>query len=235
MTGSAQLAGATAIVAIVLGPAALWLARTQQVHPIPGSWATSAASAAAAGILAALVAGAGEASTDVAVVVVAAPMLAFGFPAALVDVREQRLPDALTAPLLVTTLIALAVVAGVTGSWSAGLRALLVAVLVTGAALAVKGVRTAAIGWGDIKLLPSVGVVVGWSGWTSTVEAATLWAVLIPATALVTASLTAAPPALIARGRRERGVAGSVAGWSSAVPYGPALLAGAAAALVPGP
>ena len=231
-TGSAQLIGVTAAAALLLGPPALWLAHAHQLRPTRLGWATTAATTAATGLLAAAVALAAVAPAGEAGAAVAVPMLAIGLPAALVDAHEQRLPDALTAPLLATTLLTAAVTSAVTGDWRAGLRGVLVAVLLSGAALAVKGVRPGVIGWGDIKLLPSLGVVLGWAGWTTTVHATALWAILLLATALATAVFRTAARA---GRRRAAGCAGTEpGGGSSTVPYGPVLLAGVAAALGPG-
>lgn len=235
VAASTQTACIVAAAALLLGPAVMWLARAHQLRPTPSGWTTTVATTAAAGVLASAVIAAvvnpdrsTEATSTAAWVgLVAVPMLVHGLPAVLVDVTEQRLPDALTAPMLATTLLVVATSSAVTGDWRAGLRSLLVAVLVTGAAVAVKGLHTAAIGWGDIKLLPSLGAVLGWSGVTTTAEAAALWAILIPLTALSTVRTTAI-------GERG-GTPAAVSNLSATVPYGPALLGGAAAALVPGP
>ena len=230
---SVQVGCVVAIAALLLGPATLWLAHAHQHRPGPTGWAATAATTAATGVLVATVvlaiADTGRAGGERFVMAaIAIPMLVYGLPAVLVDVTEQRLPDALTAPLLATTLLAIVVSSAVTGDWRAGLRSVLVAIVITGGAVASKGVRTAAFGWGDVKLTPSLSAVLGWSGWITAAQAAVLWAILILLTALGLAAARAART-------RLHNAPTAISGGSPSVPYGPALLVGAAAALVPGP
>jgi prepilin signal peptidase PulO-like enzyme (type II secretory pathway) len=247
-TAASTSAATAAVAALVVGPVVVWLVGFHRLHPArlggpaatdttttgtaTGSAAGIAAgvtvgvatgvTVAATGVLAAVLASAGQpagaggparAATGVGVGVVAVPLLVFGLPAAIVDIYEQRLPDALTRPLLATTLLAITAAAASTGEWQVWVRALLVAAAVTAAAVVVKRLHTVAIGWGDIKFLPSLGVVLGWAGWHATAGAAMLWAILVPLTAAVLAMSDHAD------------------GRPGMVPYGPALLAGTAAAL----
>ena len=84
---------------------------------------------------------------------------------ALVDLRVQRLPDKLTLPLAVAAVVLLAPAAllpGGGGSWPAAL----LGGLVLGASyLVLFLINPAGLGFGDVKLALSLGVVLGWYGW----------------------------------------------------------------------
>lgn len=137
---------------------------------------------------------------------VALPLAVAGTAAACVDAREGRLPDALTVPLLPVTLAA---VAAGTGGVTATGAALLAAVLGLVAALSVHIVSHALLGWGDVKLAPTLAVVVSQGG--SPAVFASVAAVGVALTALLCRSATGPG------GPDEQGV----------VPYGPALVVGA--------
>ena len=129
------------------------------------------------------------------------PLAALGPAAAIVDLYERRLPDALTGPMVVGAVLFAA------GSGAAGLRGIAVAVCATAAVLVVKVVAPAAIGWGDIKLTPTVAVVLG----QADVAAAGL--VVILAGIAVTSLVVAA------------------ADRHGDVPYGPAMVLGSLTAV----
>ncbi|WP_239070644.1 A24 family peptidase [Amycolatopsis sp. SID8362] len=88
-----------------------------------------------------------------------AAFVVLGIPAAAVDVVEHRIPDRLSLPLC-----GVVVVAAIIGH-QAGLRALAGGVA-WGAALLVSYLLTGQPGPGDVKLAPSVGILLGWFGWT---------------------------------------------------------------------
>lgn len=138
------------------------------------------------------------------------PMTVLGLAAAVVDVGERRLPDALIQPLLLTTTAALVTVAAYQHDATGAMRSLGTAAVITAVALVIKLLRSAAIGWGDIKLIPSTGMVLGWAD--VALFGVLLWAVGIGISALLTS------------GRRDHDV----------VPYGPALIVGTLAAVVAG-
>ncbi len=85
--------------------------------------------------------------------------------AAAVDARERRLPDVLTvalATVMALHIAALSVVghqAGVRAGWT----------FVGGALLCVlaKGIFTEAVGWGDVKLAPSLAALLAIHGWAA--------------------------------------------------------------------
>jgi leader peptidase (prepilin peptidase) / N-methyltransferase len=135
-----------------------------------------------------------------------------GTAAAVVDAHERRLPNALTAALGAALLITLPATALLTGNPDGLLRALIAAVLAVVVALMVKTARSSVIGWGDVKLLPSLAAALAWAGVSALAQGLVLWVVLLLATTAVW----------------------RVAGFdkSDAVPYGPALVLGTLGALL---
>lgn len=127
---------------------------------------------------------------------------------AVVDAMVRRLPNPLTALWSIGTLTALAFPAVLEGRGDQWLRALLagLALMVAFGALAL--LRPGAVGWGDVKAAPAVGIALGWLSWTAVYGAVFLGFVLAAVYAM----------ALLALRRAGRG---------SQVPFGPFLVAGA--------
>jgi leader peptidase (prepilin peptidase)/N-methyltransferase len=99
---------------------------------------------------------------ELAVWLVLAP---FAVLLALVDLNVQRLPDRLTLPLAAAAAALLGLAAllpGDGGSWPA---ALLGGLVLGGFYLALFLINPAGMGFGDVKLAVSLGVVLGWYGW----------------------------------------------------------------------
>jgi leader peptidase (prepilin peptidase)/N-methyltransferase len=149
-------------------------------------------------------------------VVAYAALAAAGLVLAQVDLAAHRLPDVVTYPGYAVCGAALLLDAVALGSWPALGRALLAAaaafvVAALGAALSAEG-----LGFGDVKLLGLLGLVLGWAGWGVLVAGVVLGLVCGALGALV----------LVAIGRAR---------WRTAVPLGPALLLGAAVALAISP
>ncbi|MCX6462671.1 MAG: prepilin peptidase [Pseudonocardiales bacterium] len=164
---------------------------------------------------------------------VALPLAVAGVAAACVDAREGRLPDALTVALPPVTVTAVGLAAhGRPGSAvdvpAALVEALISAALGLLAAMAVKLVSDAVLGWGDVKLAPTLAIVVGHGG--SPAVFAVLAAVGVALTALAVRTGVDAGDSAIGTGR------GGDRGTVALVPYGPALVVGAlgAAAGAPG-
>jgi leader peptidase (prepilin peptidase)/N-methyltransferase len=201
---AAGLAGA---MALSLGQATIRAAHHNLAVAEPGRWRlVSAATAAMAGVVAvALVS-----SRSAMGLLVGVPLLVFALPATVVDAHEQRLPDSLTCPLAISTTSI--VVLGSLVDPTPGLRAASAAAAVITGAVLLKMISTDVVGWGDVKFVPSLAAVVGWSGWGAVVDAIALWVVFI-----------AAQSALA-----------SMVGPRGPVPYGPAFLAGVVGALVVG-
>lgn len=118
--------------------------------------------------------------------------------ASVVDVRERRLPDALTLPALPVVLLLLAAVGG-PAVW----RGVAGAVVAVAAHLAVHLVAPAAMGAGDVKLAAPWGAAPAAVSWEALVVGAVL-------AALASGLLAAA--VLMTRGR------------GGAVPHGPSML-----------
>jgi leader peptidase (prepilin peptidase)/N-methyltransferase len=129
--------------------------------------------------------------------------------AALVDAHERRLPDVLTGCL--AAVVAAAITLAVFGGHADGRRAMYG--FVTGLLLAIIGkwVSDRAVGWGDVKLTPSLTACLAWSGWFTVYVGLLAWAALI----LATASLLAAR-----------------SGRAAVVPYGPAMVTGTVLAVL---
>ena len=136
-----------------------------------------------------------------------------GVVLAAVDLATHRLPDRVTVPSAAVCAGALVLDAAVTGSWPALLRGLLAAAAALGVAVLAALLSPEGLGFGDVKLLGLLGLLLGWVGW-----GVLLTGVLLGLLAGALGSLV-----LLATGR---------AGWRTAVPFGPPLLAGAALALV---
>ncbi|CCG03250.1 prepilin peptidase [Blastococcus saxobsidens] len=208
------LVSAALIGGLALGP---WLARTAARLAARDARATAPPAAAAlatvlfaAGMAGALLLGGLRPATLA---------LAWGAGAAvvlaLVDLAVHRLPDRVVLPALAVCTAALLVDAVVLGTWTALARAVAAgaaAVVVAGGA---RLLAPAGLGFGDVKLLGLIGLVLGWFGWGILLAGLFL--------GLLTGAL--ASVALVAGGR---------AGWRSAVPFGPPLLLGAVLGLLVG-
>ncbi|MEW2495056.1 A24 family peptidase [Streptomyces nodosus] len=83
----------------------------------------------------------------------------------IVDFRVQRLPDVVTLPLAVLALALLGAAAALpehAGRWG---TAFLGALVLGGAYLLLFLVNPNGLGFGDVKLAPGLGAVLGWYGW----------------------------------------------------------------------
>lgn len=208
------LAVVVLLVAVVVGP---WLARvavrlaTRDDAARPTPLRTGVMTA----VFAALLAGVAE-LVDVRP---SAAALAWAAGAAVVlaavDLASHRLPDRVTYPAVVVCATALLVDAAALGSWAALLRA---------GAAAAAAVLIAGLGWvvspqglgmGDVKLLGLIGLLLGWFGWGVLMTGVFL--------GLLTGALVSL--ALVVTRR---------AGWRTAIPFGPPLMAGAVLALALG-
>jgi leader peptidase (prepilin peptidase)/N-methyltransferase len=146
-----------------------------------------------------------------AIVLVVAPL---GTAAALVDAHERRLPNLLTATLGAGLLITVTAIALLARNAEGLLRASVAAVLTVVVALVVKTARPGMLGWGDVKLLPSLAAALAWAGVSALVQGLVGWIVLLLATTAVW----------------------RIARFDTAdtVPYGPAFVLGTLGALLAG-
>jgi leader peptidase (prepilin peptidase)/N-methyltransferase len=127
---------------------------------------------------------------------------------AAVDLRCLRLPDPLVAALAAGTVLPLAVAAVAAGEPGRVGRAGVVAVLCFGGYLLVALLPGGGLGFGDVKLAAVLGFLLGWIGWP-----AVLLGLAVP-------HLLNGPVAVFLLVTRR-------AGRRTALPLGPALLAGA--------
>ncbi|MGJ7419363.1 prepilin peptidase [Streptomyces cinereoruber] len=187
---------------VLVGPARGWLG-----GPGRGECATAAPVAApllTALVCAALAAATGTPRPELAVWLLTAP---FAVLLACVDARVHRLPDGLTLPLaaaLPLLLGAAALLPYDAGSW---LHALLGALALGGGYLVLFLVNPSGLGFGDVKLALPLGAALGWYGWG-----------ILFAGAFAGFLLGAAYGLGLVLLRR--------AGRSSAIPFGPFMLAG---------
>lgn len=212
MTGARPvLLGAALLCAVAVGPwlalvAARLAARDDAARPTPGR--TAVVTAALAGLLVAavLLTGLRPATAAFAWAAGAAVVLA------AVDLASHRLPDRVTYPAAAVVATALLLDAGVLGTWAALLRAVLAAAAAFGVAALAAALSPAGLGFGDVKLLGLIGLLLGWVGWGALLAGVFL--------GLLTGALVSL--ALLATRR---------VGWRTAVPFGPPLIVGAVMAL----
>ncbi|GAB4083011.1 prepilin peptidase [Modestobacter muralis] len=139
-------------------------------------------------------------------------LVAAGVLLVLVDARHRLLPDRVVLPALGAGVLLLAGAAGATGDWSALLRAVAAAAVLFVAFLALALASPGGLGMGDVKLAALLGLHLGWLGWDAVLFGALAGFVVQAAVALV----------LLAARRVRRG---------DALPFGPAMIVGAALAM----
>ncbi|HEV7210889.1 MAG TPA: prepilin peptidase [Blastococcus sp.] len=207
----AVLVGAAVLLAVGLGR---WLARatvrlaTRDEAAMPSGARTAVTTVLLAALLAGAVVLNGPRPATAAYAWAAGAALVLG----AVDLAVHRLPDRVTYPAAAVCAAALTADAAVLGTWGPLVRALAAA---AAAFLATAGLRAAApgaLGFGDVKLLALLGLLLGWLG----------WGVLLAGVFLGLLAGSLLSLALLATRR---------AGWRTAVPFGPPLLAGAVLAL----
>ena len=141
--------------------------------------------------------------------------VAVGLALALIDIDTKRLPDVLTLPSIAVVAVLLTIAAVADGRGDDLLRAVLGALMLGGFYFAVWFAYPAGMGFGDVKLAPTLGALLGWLG----------YGVLA-----VGAFLGFAYGAVI-------GVAVvylSEAGRKTKIPFGPFMIAGALTAILVG-
>jgi leader peptidase (prepilin peptidase) / N-methyltransferase len=172
----------------------------------PPAWLTAAAGGLAGGLLAAALTAAPELPLFLALAVL-------GVLLAAVDLACRRLPHKLVMPALWLATVLFAGLALATGAWGAWIRAVLAAAVLGGLFLLLANLPGGGLGHGDVKLAALLGLFLGWLGWR-----AVLWGGLLPW--LINGPVVLA---LLLAGRVRR---------RSALPFGPALLAGALLAVL---
>jgi leader peptidase (prepilin peptidase)/N-methyltransferase len=140
-------------------------------------------------------------------------LVPLGLLLARVDLAVFRLPDVLTLPAFCGTAVLLggaALLPSHQGSWVRGL----IAAAVLGVVYAVLFfINPAGMGFGDVKLAPTLGLVLGWYGW-----GAVIWGTFA---GFVLGALFGLALIVTRRGNRK-----------TAIPFGPFMLLGALGALL---
>ncbi|SEP17813.1 prepilin peptidase [Trujillonella endophytica] len=131
---------------------------------------------------------------------------------AVVDLQHRLLPDRVVLPSLAGVALLLAGAAAVDAAWPQFGRALLGAAVLFAVFLAMALLVPGQLGMGDVKLAALLGLALGWLGWP---------AVLLGALAAFVVQALVALLLLAARRVTLR----------SALPFGPAMLLGAAVAI----
>ena len=135
-----------------------------------------------------------------------------GVVLAQVDLAVHRLPDRVIYPAIAVVAAAYLLDAVALGTGEELLRAGLAGAATFAGAAAAAAISPEGLGFGDVKLLGLLGLLLGWFGWP-VVAAGLLFGLVVGALVAV---------ALLVTGR---------AGWRTSVPFGPSLLTGAALAL----
>ncbi|RZU31205.1 prepilin peptidase [Blastococcus saxobsidens] len=133
----------------------------------------------------------------------------------VIDLRHRLLPNRVIAPAAGVTAALLTVAAAAEGSWDLLLRAGLGAVGLFAGYLVMALISPRSLGMGDVKLAGLVGLPLGWLGWNAVLLGAAAGFVVQAALAL-----------LLLAARRI--------GLRSELPFGPAMLLGAAVAVAVG-
>jgi leader peptidase (prepilin peptidase) / N-methyltransferase len=202
------------LVALVVGP---WLARVasrlaaRDERARPTAVRIAVMTALLAGLLAGALELTGLRPATVALAWAAGAAVVLG----AVDLASHRLPDRVTYPAYVVCGAALLADAAVLGSWGELVRAVAAAAVTFVLAAGAAAISPAGLGFGDVKLLGLLGLLLGWAGWGVLLAGIFL--------GLLTGALVSL--ALLATRR---------AGWRTALPFGPPLLTGAVLALALG-
>ncbi|GAA3125388.1 A24 family peptidase [Planomonospora alba] len=130
----------------------------------------------------------------------------------LIDFEVKRLPDVIVLPSYLVAAALLAPAAAAGAGWAPALRALAAMAVLFAFYFALAWFHPGGMGFGDVKLAGLLGLYLGWLGWGAVVVG-TFAAFLLGGLA---------GAVLLATGR---------AGRKTAVPFGPAMLAGALLAL----
>ena len=133
----------------------------------------------------------------------------------VIDVQHRLLPNRVLMPAFGAGAILLTAAAALTGEWWALLRAGLGAAVLFGVFLVLALISPRSLGMGDVKLAGLLGLYLGWLGWDAVVVGGAAGFVIQALLALV-----------LLVGRRI--------GLRSELPFGPAMLLGAAVAIAVG-
>lgn len=209
-----MLLGVVVVVAVLVGP---WLARvavrlaSRDDAAVPSTARVGVTTALLAALLAGCVELTGLRPATAALAWAAGAAVVLG----AVDLLCHRLPDRVTCPAYAVCAAALLVDAAVLGTWDAFVRGLLAAAASFAVGAVAATLSPDGFGFGDVKLLGLLGLVLGWFA----------WGVLL--TGIFLGLLTGAVVSLLLLVTRR-------AGWRTAIPFGPPLLTGAVLVLALG-
>jgi leader peptidase (prepilin peptidase)/N-methyltransferase len=139
-------------------------------------------------------------------------LTAAGLLLAVIDLRHRLLPNRVVVPSLGIGAVLLVLAAVAEGTWPALLRAGLGALVLFAVFLFLALVSPSGLGMGDVKLAGLLGLFLGWLGWGAVVVGAAGGFIVQAAVALI-----------LLAGRRI--------GLRGELPFGPAMLVGAALAI----
>jgi leader peptidase (prepilin peptidase)/N-methyltransferase len=139
-------------------------------------------------------------------------LAAAGVLLAVIDLEHRLLPNRIIGPATAAAVALLGVAAAVGGQGPDLLRAVTGAALLFGAYLVMALIAPSGLGMGDVKLAGLLGLYLGWLGWGAVVVGA------------VAGFVVQALLALLLLATRRIGLRGEL-------PFGPAMLAGAALAI----
>ena len=146
------------------------------------------------------------------------PLVPVAVALSYVDWHTRLLPRLVVLPATLATVVAMVAVGLATGRQDALVQALLAMVVVRSVFWLLWFVRSAGMGFGDVRLAALVGLVLGWVGWGAV--AIGVWVGFVA---------FAVPGLLLAVVRRDRAL------LRQAFPFGPFMAAGALFGLVWGP
>lgn len=208
MSGAGAVLLAGLLAAAAIGPIVLVLAHATSVRA-GFSWRSPAVVVPTV-VLCGAVAAAATARWNLPTVLAALPLLVLAAPAALVDLREHRLPSALTLPFTAAGVVLSGVPALLQGQAWPAVHAVIAAAAV-GVLMLALGLL-GGMGLGDVKFAPGLAAYLAAASWTALVTGVLAWSVFIAVSVAVNR------------------LAGARA--TDVTPYGPALLLGTWLALL---
>ena len=143
------------------------------------------------------------------------PLTPVAVALSLVDWHTRLLPRVVVVPATLAAIVVVTVVGLATGEREALVRALVAMVLARSFFWVLWFVRSAGMGFGDVRLAAPVGLVLGWTGWGAL--AIGLWASFM---------LFVVPALVVLLARRDRSL------LKRSFPFGPFMVGGALVGLV---
>jgi leader peptidase (prepilin peptidase)/N-methyltransferase len=143
------------------------------------------------------------------------PLTPVAVALSVIDWHTRLLPRLVVVPATLAAVVVLAVVGLATGEREALVRALVAMVLARSFFWVLWFVRSAGMGFGDVRLAAPVGLVLGWTGWGAL--AIGVWASFV---------LFVVPALVVLLARRDRSL------LKKSFPFGPFMVAGALVGLV---